>query len=146
MRHTQLAASKDMTKSDNQHPLNQHIIFNSVRKKRQSYILEFMAPAISWPGRVTSWRLVIAVALPGNQRRLQLSATDGFCSFKHSPESATYLFPICLLATDSEAMAETVSASSASRCRASLSEQPSVEAERCSERQYLPTDSPTGAE
>lgn len=50
-----------------------------------------------------------------------------------------YLFPICLLATDSEAIAETVSASSASRWRASLSEQPSVEAERWRERQYLPT-------
>lgn len=46
---------------------------------------------------------------------------------------------MCLLATDNEAMAETVSASSASRRRASLNEQPSVEAERCSERQYLPT-------
>lgn len=45
---------------------------------------------------------------------------------------------MCLLATDNEAMAETVSASSVSRCRASLREQPSVEAQRCSERQYLP--------
>lgn len=49
-----------------------------------------------------------------------------------------YLFPMCLLATESDAMADTVSASSASRCRASLSEQPSVEAERWRERQYLP--------
>lgn len=46
---------------------------------------------------------------------------------------------MCLLATDNEAMAETVSASSASRRRASLNEQPSVEAERWRERQYLPT-------
>lgn len=50
----------------------------------------------------------------------------------------TDLFPVCLFATDNEAMAETVSASSVSRCIASLNEQPSVEAERCSERQYLP--------
>lgn len=50
-----------------------------------------------------------------------------------------HLFPMCLLATDNEAMAETVSASSVSCRRASLSEQPSVEAKRCSERQYLPT-------
>lgn len=49
-----------------------------------------------------------------------------------------YLFPACLLATESEAMADTVSASSASRCRASLSEQPNMEAERWRERQYLP--------
>lgn len=46
---------------------------------------------------------------------------------------------MCLLATDNEAIAETVSASSVSRRRASLKEHPSVEAERCSERQYLPT-------
>lgn len=45
---------------------------------------------------------------------------------------------MCLLATDNEAIAETVSASSVSRWRASLKEQPSVEAERCNERQYLP--------
>ncbi|TNN52896.1 hypothetical protein EYF80_036909 [Liparis tanakae] len=37
-------------------------------------------------------------------------------------------------------MAETVSVSSASRRRASLNEQPRVEAERCSERQYLPAN------
>lgn len=59
-------------------------------------------------------------------------------SFKCTRRFNMYLFPMCLLATDNEAIAETVSASSASRWRASLSEQPSVEAERCSERQYLP--------
>lgn len=51
--------------------------------------------------------------------------------------SSSALFPMCLLATDNEAIAETVSASSASRLRTSLKEQPSVEAERCSECQYL---------
>lgn len=50
----------------------------------------------------------------------------------------TDLFPMCLLATDNEAMAETVSASSTSRCSASFNDQPRVEAERCRERQYLP--------
>lgn len=55
-------------------------------------------------------------------------------------DKTVYLFPMCLLATDSEAIAETVSASSASHRRASLREQPSVEAERSSERQYLPTE------
>lgn len=50
---------------------------------------------------------------------------------------------MCLLATDNEAIAETVSASSVSRWRASLREQASVEAERCSERQYLPVE-PSG--
>lgn len=50
-----------------------------------------------------------------------------------------YLFPIRWLATDNKAIAETVSASSVSRWRASLNEQPRVEAERCRERQYLPT-------
>lgn len=55
-----------------------------------------------------------------------------------------YLFPMCLLATDSEAIAETVSASSVSRCRASLREQASVEAQRRSERQYLPASNRAG--
>lgn len=55
-------------------------------------------------------------------------------------EITVYLFPMCLFATDSEAIAETVSASSTSCRRASLSEHPSVEAERFSERQYLPTE------
>lgn len=71
-------------------------------------------------------------------------------SFKHAQrftshwellhiDNSAYLFPMCLLATDNEAIAETVSASSTSCRRASLNEQPSVEAERCRERQYLPT-------
>lgn len=50
------------------------------------------------------------------------------------------MFPAFLPATDNDAIAETVSASSVSRRRASFREQPSVEAERSSERQYLPEE------
>ena len=56
----------------------------------------------------------------------------------------TDLLLMCLLATDSKAMAVTVSVSSLSERSTSLREQPSLEAAGCRECQYLPSRRKTG--